>query len=83
MNGLTSVKTIGRIYQRSFRFVVNIDVSGCDFHKKQKNLLRLYIPGGFGRMFMGNKKLAVLRSGRTAKYHLQTAITPFAILTYL
>jgi len=29
------------------------------------------------------KKLAVLRSRRTAKYHLQTAITPFAFITYM
>ncbi len=28
------------------------------------------------------KKLAALRSKSAAKYHLQTAITPFAKLTY-
>ena len=31
---------------------------------------------------MGIKKLAVILSQITAKYHLQTAITPFAIITY-
>jgi len=31
---------------------------------------------------MAEKKLAVFRSKNTAKYHLQTAITPFANLTY-
>jgi len=29
------------------------------------------------------KKLAALRSKSAAKYHLQTAITPFAIKTYI
>lgn len=32
--------------------------------------------------FRKGKKLAALRSKSAAKYHLQTAITPFAILTY-
>jgi len=31
---------------------------------------------------MDKKKLAVILSQITAKYHLQTAITPFAIITY-
>jgi len=31
---------------------------------------------------VAEKKLAALRSKKAAKYHLQTAITPFALITY-
>jgi hypothetical protein len=34
------------------------------------------------KVMICTKKLAALRSKSAAKYHLQTAITPFAKLTY-